>query len=516
MSLYLECVILQKQKETMTIMKKRILAVLLAAMLTTPTLFACAADTESDTTANTDTTVADTTTGEEVEDGWQYPDVDYAGGEYRMLNFDQLWDMFIYMDATELTGEVLNDALYNRNRAIEDKLNCKIIEKKIECDAANTVTLLTDEAKTSIMSGSDDYDVMFLPISRDISLVTQGYLMDLKDIPQLQLSESWWDQDVIQATTLQDKLYFATGAINLMAYDSMWCLFFNENMMEERSMEKPYDLVREGKWTLDALTKYCAEVANLNSDESFKWDKNGTCIWGISSHQSSPEKFYFSAGVKCAEIQNDGTIAFTLENEHFYNVIDKLAVMLDGKSGNTLKASNTDFDVDAGGYVYVFSIGRSLFLTAEIKAAQLLRDMEDTFGIVPFPKADEAQANYTTNLVDCVFCLAIPTTNTKVEQTATITEVLAHDSQEKVIPLYYDTVVEHKGLRNEDSIEMLDIMRQTRDVDIAIMFGWYTTSQRSNINSKLFNGDNQIASTIASNKSAIETNIAEFMEYLEK
>lgn len=132
------------------------------------------------------------------------------------------------------------------------------------------------------------------------------------------------------------------------------------------------------------------------------------------------------------------------------------------------------------------------------------------------PKADEAQANYTTNLVDCVFCLAIPTTNTKVEQTATITEVLAHDSQEKVIPLYYDTVVEHKGLRNEDSIEMLDIMRQTRDVDIAIMFGWYTTSQRSNINSKLFNGDNQIASTIASNKSAIETNIAEFMEYLEK
>lgn len=495
------------------LMKQRVLAVLLAAMLTSPLLFSCAGDTQTETTS-TDTVGADTTTDATEEEGWQYPDVDYAGGEYRMLNFDQLWDMFIYMDAEELNGEVLNDALYNRNRAIEDKLNCKIYEKEIECDAANTVTLLTDEAKTSIMSGSDDYDVMFLPISRDISLVTQGYLLDLKELPQLQLQEDWWDQVVIDATTLNGKLYFATGAINLMAYDSMWCLFFNENMMEERGMEKPYDLVREGKWTIDALTEYCAEVATLNTDASFTWNKNGDCIWGISSHQNSPEKFYFSAGVRCAQVEDDGTVAFTLESDHFYDVIDKLAVMLNGKSGNTLKASNTDFDVDAGGYVYVFSIGRSLFLTAEIKAAQLLRDMEDTFGIVPFPKADESQENYATNLVDCVFCLTIPTTNTHVEQTATITEVLAHDSQEKVIPLYYDTVVEHKGLRNEESIEMLDIMRQTRDVDLSIMFGWYTTSQRSTINGKLFNGDNQVASTIASNKNAIQTNIDKFLEYL--
>lgn len=505
------------KKECIIFMKKRILALLLAAMLTSPMLFSCAGETStnSSTESNTDNTGADTTVTE-TEAGWQYPEVDYAGGEYRMLNFDQLWNMFIYMDATELTGETLNDALYNRNRAIEDKLNCKIIEKKIECDAANTVTLLTDEAKTSIMSGSDDYDVMFLPISQDISLVTEGYLLNLMDIPQLQLSESWWDQDVIQATTLQDKLYFATGAINLMAYDSMWCLFFNENMMEERNMDKPYDLVREGTWTLDALSEYCTEVATLNTDESFKWNKDGTCIWGISSHQSSPEKFYFSAGVNCAEAKSDGTIAFTLESEHFYNVIDKLAVLMNGKTGSTLKASNTDFDVDAGGYVHVFTVGRSLFLTGEIKAAQLMRDMEDTFGIVPFPKADEDQENYITNIVTAVFCLTIPTTNSCLEQTATITEVLAHDSQEKVIPLYYDTVVEHKGLRNEDSVEMLDIMRQTRAIDIAIMFNWYNSSMRDSINSKLFNGDNQVASTVASNKSAIETNINKFMEYLEE
>lgn len=496
-------------------MKQRVLAVLLAAMLTSPLLFSCAGDTQTETTS-TDTVGADTTTDATEEEGWQYPDVDYAGGEYRMLNFDQLWDMYIHMDATELTGEALNDALYNRNRAIEDKLNCKIIEKELECDAANTVTLLTNEAKTSIMSGSDDYDVMFLPISQDISLVTEGYLMDLNEIPQLQLQEDWWDQVVIDATTLNGKLYFATGAINLMAYDSMWCLFFNENMMEERSMEKPYDLVREGKWTIDALTKYCTEVATLNDDDSFKWNKNGSCIWGISSHQNAPGKMWFAAGVRCAEVQDNGEILFTLDKEQVFNVMDKLAVLLNGKNGNTLKASNNDFDVDAGGYYYVFSTGRSLFLTAEIKAAQLMRDMEDNFGIVPLPKYDEEQEGYSSNPTDAVFGFTIPTTNTKLDMTATISEVLAHDGQEKVVPVYYDTVVEHKGLRNEDSIEMLDIMRQYRDVDIAVLFNWYTSSMRTSINNKLFEGDNQVASTIASNKNAIQANIDKFMEYLEE
>ncbi|MBQ8641733.1 MAG: hypothetical protein IJ480_05890 [Clostridia bacterium] len=494
-------------------MKHRLLTILLAAMLTAPLLASCASDAPVETA---DTTAAVDTAADETEPGWEYPDVDYQGGEYRILNFDQLWNMYIHMDSPELTGEPLNDAVYNRNRAIEDELNCVIIEKELECDSANTVTLLTDEAKTSIMSGSDDYDVMFLPIQRDISLVTEGYLLDLMAIPQLQLNETWWDQDVIDATTLKGKLYFATGAINLMAYDSMWCLFFNENMMEDRGMEKPYDLVREGKWTIEALTEYCSQVANLNDDTSYTWNKDGSCIWGISSHQNAPEKFYFSSMVRCAKVQDNGEIAFTLEDGNFYDVIDKLAILLNGKSGNTLMASNTDFDVEAGGYVHVFTVGRAMFMTGEIKAAQLMRDMEDTFGIVPFPKADETQENYSTNLVDCVFCLSIPTTNTKLEQTAVITEVLAHDSHTKVIPLYYETIVEHKGLRNEDSIEMLDIMRATRDVDIAIMFNWYDTTMRYNINTKLFNGDNQIASTVAANKNGINTNIEKFMEYLNK
>ena len=484
---------------------------LLAALLLT----GCAGDRNAETETDAAAPTESMTETDAQEAAWQYPDVNYGGGEFRILNLDQLWDMFIRIDVDELNGEALNDAVYNRNRTVEDKLNCKIVEKCLENDAGNTITRVTDLAKQTIMANEDAYDVMYLPINQNTSLITEGYLLDLQAIPELHLDETWWDQDIIGTTTLDGKLYFVSGAANLMAFDSMWCLFFDENMMADQGLAEPYDLVREGKWTIDKLAEYCAAVANLNGDEKFTWKKDGKAVWGISAHINAPEKFYFSANNRTTTVEPDGSIRFTLGTDRFYSTIDKLAVLLSGKTGMTLKASTTDFDPDAGGYVYVFTTRRSLFMTAELKASLLMRDMEDNFGIVPFPKYDEAQENYQTNLVFQLFYMTIPTTNTQVSQTATIAEVLTHDSYEKVIPVYYQNVVEHKGLRNENSIEMLEIMRANRGVDLGMIFNW-VGSLREDIANKLFNGDNQVASIVEKNKPKIESNIAEFVEFLHK
>ena len=490
-------------------MKKRILALLLVAMLVATS---CSAGTENETTTDTTSTGTTDTATTETNDGWQYPDVDYGGGEYRILNFNELWNMYIHMDATEQTGEGLNDVVYNRNRKIEDELNCKIYEKTIE-HTSETLIDIVDHAKASIMAGSDDYDVMNLPINVDLSLITNGYLLDLNAIDGFHLDKTWWDQDVIQSMTLNNKLFIASGASTLMAFDSMWCMFFNEDMMTDYGLDKPYDLVREGKWTLDKLNEYCTAVVNLNDDSSFTWNKDGSCIWGISTFYTGPDKFVHGAGVRGATVMDDGSIQNTMESERFYGVVDKLAKLLDNKSGMTINASTDDFNADVGGYVYVFATGRSLFLTAEIKAALLLRDIEDTFGIVPFPKYDEEQEKYQTTMVSEMMYLTIPTTNTKLEMTATISEVMAHDSYEYVIPVYYNNVVEHKGLRNEDSVEMLEIIRATRGMDMAAGFGW-NTSLREQLRYELFSGNNQVASLLTSQKPVIEANIEKFVEYL--
>lgn len=152
-------------------------------------------------------------------------------------------------------------------------------------------------------------------------------------------------------------------------------------------------------------------------------------------------------------------------------------------------------------------------MTGEIKAAQLMRDMTDTFGIVPFPKYDESQPQYYTSLVSQLFYMTIPSTNTNTSRTATIYEALTHESYLSVIPTYYSNVVEQKGLRNEDSIDMLEIMRQTRAVDVATIFNW-SSNLRSTLNTKLFNGNSQVASDIAAQQTKVEASMQKFFDFL--
>lgn len=76
---------------------------------------------------------------------------------------------------------------------------------------------------------------------------------------------------------------------------------------------------------------------------------------------------------------------------------------------------------------------------------------------------------------------------------------------------YYETYLTQKGARNEDSAEMLQIVRDTRVINVGSMYGW-TTSVLSSITTQLENGNSAVSSVIASAKSSIEALIAKTME----
>ncbi len=282
-------------------------------------------------------------------------------------------------------------------------------------------------------------------------------------------------------------------------------------MMDKNDLEKPYDMVREGTWTFDALLDYCKAITNLNGDTSVAWNKNGNAVYGISAHGSCSDKFITGANEYYVDRMNDGSLIYAANDERFINVLTKLAGIMDESTGYTIFGSNTDFDEEAGGYVYIFSVGRSLFLTGEIKAAQELRDMNDTFGIVPYPKYDETQADYYHSFVSQCFYYTIPVTNSHLQETAIISDYTSYMSYKDVLPIYYDNVVEQKGLRNEESIEMLDIVLSTKTVDLGTLFGW-ANGIMSTIRSNLFLGKTEYASTIEKQTNVIEKNITKTLE----
>ena len=70
-----------------------------------------------------------------------------------------------------------------------------------------------------------------------------------------------------------------------------------------------------------------------------------------------------------------------------------------------------------------------------------------------------------------------------------------------------------KGLRNEESIEMLQIIRDTRFFDLGDAYGW-TTEVQNSVRYALDKGNAGVASLIAAEKPAIDAAIKATMDLL--
>ena len=162
----------------------------------------------------------------------------------------------------------------------------------------------------------------------------------------------------------------------------------------------------------------------------------------------------------------------------------------------------------------IFKNGRSLFTVAEIKASSKYRDMDMTFGIVPIPKYDEAQDKYYSHRTHVCLTMSMPKTNPEPERTGIIMDTFAYLSKRDILPEYYNVKVAQKGLRNEDSIEMLGIISEGRGFDIGDGYGW-TVDLWSKVNTMLVSTrQNNVASLVDSYRAAIEADIQKTLDLM--
>jgi hypothetical protein len=98
--------------------------------------------------------------------------------------------------------------------------------------------------------------------------------------------------------------------------------------------------------------------------------------------------------------------------------------------------------------------------------------MENDFGLLPHPKLDPNQSRYLTLMVDTTPTFGIPITAANPERTGAFMEALTGLSATTLIPAYYETSLTNKFMRDEDSIEMLDIIRAGRVYELGIVYNW--------------------------------------------
>ena len=439
--------------------KTRILAMLLAAIMLVST--GCAGSSESSETADTTSTAETAETAAETELTAELPDKTYGGEEVMFLtslNKGYDWYTSYEIYAAEMNGQLINDAVFTRNQQIEELLDIRIAETKME--NAHTV------AKETLIAGDDQFDVVMPYINNTISLATQGLLMDLNTIPYLGLEKPWWDQRANENMLIADKLFFSTGDIAILDNECTMVMFFNKDMIEQYSLENPYELVKEHKWTIDKVGEMASVVTHdLNGDGKMTGDDT----WGLSVAGNAPISFYFGAGERIVDRNDEGKLEFQIGSARSYDVLDKVMTLCYDDLMLSDKTASAGFDVVS----VMFNAGQVMFVTFALVDINALREAEFEFGILPYPLYDESQQEYN-NLISSVLVssTSVPYNNKNTELTGVTLEAMAYYSTSTLTPAYYDNALKTRYVRDEESGEMLDIIFATRVYDLGFIFDW--------------------------------------------
>lgn len=473
-------------------MKKRIItALLLCAMLV-----GCGAETtDKETTGTADTAVDAAETVQETEIWDNVPAGSYDGYGFRFLTTEENWGYY-RMDVEEQTGEVLDDAVFARNLAVEDRLGIVITETGLH------YSKVMDEVKATVLASEDAYDAMTLMAFNLMTTAQQKMLLDTAALTEIRTDMPWWNGNAIRDMAIGPREYMMIGDINLMFYESYYAVFFNKAVAEKFQIPDPYATVDEGKWTYDVYYSTAQAVStDVNGDGEWTADAD---TYGVAMHSNAGQSMILALGQSPLSRDADGYPVYDGLSEAFIDAYRKVMTLYTDKH-TTVKSGTAGVEKVDGGYQGVFKTDRALYMMEVLGTLPELRDMESEFGIVVLPKADEG-AEYVSPVYHGAIGLCVPVTVSDADRTGVVLENLAAESNRTVRGVYYDVVLGSKLVRDEASVSSLDTILDSGRFEIGYVYNW--GDMRTALEQNIGKGNADIASAFAKISAKIESGIA--------
>ncbi|MBQ4042594.1 MAG: hypothetical protein IJD06_01245 [Clostridia bacterium] len=444
-------------------MKKRILSALLAALMLCGALASCSGGNTEETTADTTASVADTTVPETTADPTALPEKNLDGWTFtafvRGAAENNYWNCVdIYME--DYTGDVLVDAVVDRNNFIEETYNCTIAQQESTNQSLN-------EARNLITSGDNTFAAMCLRSDYTAALAADLSLIDMQTLPYIQLGEAWWDQNAIEELSIGGKVFFTTGDLSISCNDAVQIPVFNKTVFSKHEgLEDPYQLVRDNKWTVDKMTQMGLDV---NADTNGDGVMTDADSWGYLAYPWGGLFLFFGAGESIVSKDENDLPVLSIYNDRAVQVLDQIFKVHGGGNPDYINGLSKV-------QTAMMSEDRVLFTITSMATVrkQFRENVESDIGILPVPKYDEAQDRYYNLVVfqDTSNMYSVPKTCPDLEKTGFVLEALAQGSTDTLREAYYDKTISYKALRDRDSLEMLEIILATRTYDLASAYGW--------------------------------------------
>ncbi len=394
-------------------------------------------------------------------------------------------------DVESRSGDLLVNAVYDRNRAIEQTYDVVISMEYGSVDSQGTPYMST--IRTNHKTGDDRFQLITLRSLQTCELTLEGLMLDMTKSDYINFDKPWWNDDSVESLRIGSGVYWAISELLVRDKAATACIFYNTRIAENNGITNLYQLSYDGQWTMDALIE-AAENCYFDNGNGVADDDD---VWGAVCGYDTINYMYNGAGLKFAEINDEGYPEFVFgDDKSISTLIDVLEyVMYAEWYANTRLTATKDVQFEDDNVLFRFGM---------VKDVTTYRSMQTAYGVLPIPKYDEYQDDYSSLVWmhhDCV--LGIPAIVQDPDMAQIITEALSAESYYTVYRDFYDTVILGRSARDQESKEMLEIIFNTRSIDPGLL--WDSTNFRNDVLEISKSGSSDIASLWARYNNAIDS-----------
>ena len=394
-----------------------------------------------------------------VPDG--LPEKNFDGARFAIVTQTRMIDD-VYVE--NVKGDVIIDSVYARNSEIEERFNVKISAIDGIYDKMNILL------EKTVLANEDAFDLFFGQAYYTCGLVMKELLLNWYLVPRINFKQPWWARSSVDDLTYNNKAFIVIGDFSLSAMYATYCMYYDKAVANDYGITDMYGTVNEGKWTIDRLSELTKNVyRDLNGDGAEDIDD----YYGFATDPWSNISTYLWAFDNPVMVKNSsGVPSLVVKTDKIDSIVEKLRDLCYNNTGSYFDLSYKGAHGYAEGLSQdMFQKGSVLFANGYLQmSVSHFRNVANEYGIIPYPKWNEAQSNYHTMSDGFHGILALPKNANDLEKIGVITEALCAESWKSVMPKYYDIALKVKGARDEGSIAMIDLIMAGRVFDFGYIY----------------------------------------------
>jgi ABC-type glycerol-3-phosphate transport system substrate-binding protein len=382
-------------------------------------------------------------------------DLSFGGETVTVLYWEDV--EHVEFESEEITGDIVKDAIYTRNIHVEEKLGVTLAFQQTKGDNSN-IAAFKNFVGNAYTAGERDYDLIASYSRTTAACAQAGYCLDLLSLDYLNFENPWWPASLIDIVGIGDSMYFASGDASVNVLHMMYCTLYNKDLITEYNLQDPVELVRSGKWTLEAMQTMSKDIyQDLDNDGR----KSQGDFFGTTVGSYHIDALYTGSGLRLVE-QGEGDNLMIVSQDFF----SEKAIALCDNLGAWLATNDVYDSTDT----IPFVTGKCVFDINRCRTAASLQGVDWSYGVLPVPKYDEAQENYISVMGNPFTLYAIYANTKDANRAAAVLECWASEAYRTTTPAQFETTMKLKYSESEVEAEMFDIIRSTVCFDMGRLF----------------------------------------------